>query len=351
MEMIKLNGSINPIDGTESKGLMTTIIKVKDLLSIFHIDPTINRDINASRLPKLINYIDQYEEFPGVFFPSITCAYSGETIEYVDNVLTIIPNHQLIVIDGQHRIKSLESYINNPRIIFSRREKVLNSDLTLQLYFGLSKDDMKQLFVDINSNAVKVSMSLITSFDSREIMNILVRELYGLSQPLQTLGIEFNKTTISRPNSTYFSTSVRLRKFISILLFNKKILSSKDELVLKNNYDHILSFLERFFYHFTNLLPEKLGDVQSYILGHEAVQNAIASYLHQAIFKLENSKLEWDFEWEEKLDSIAYIDWTLYNTTWEKYLITARANTSSEFSTIDISDEKNILKEINNLVL
>lgn len=349
MEMIQLSGSIYPIDDFNSKGLMTTLIKVKDLLTVFHIDSDVNRDINTSRIPKLINYIDGYDTFPGVFLPSIMCAYSGATVQYNNNILTIpksLKNKPLIVIDGQHRLKALESYVINPKIALDRRDKILNTYLTLQLYFGLSKQDMRQLFVDINSNAKKVSMSLITSFDNREIINVLVRELYGLSKPLQTLGVEFSKSTISRPKNKQFLTSVRLKKFISILLFNKKLLSQKDEENLKNNYDYVLSFLERFFYYFTNLLPEYPGNVHNYILGHEAVQNAIAFYLHKQIINLDNNKLSWCFDWEEQLENLADIDWSPENSVWLNYLFKARSNTSSEFLTIDINDEKNILMEL-----
>ncbi|WP_311079576.1 DNA sulfur modification protein DndB [Paenibacillus polymyxa] len=353
MELITLSGIINPIDNSNSKGLMTTQIKVKDLLRIYHIDSTVNRDINTSRIPKIVNYLIGYDSYPGVFFPSIMCAYSGNPNNDFDlnrSLLTIPTNEQLVIIDGQHRIKSLESLINNQKIDVERKNKILESDVTLQLYFGLSKDDMRNLFADINSNSVKVSMSLITAYDNRETLNILVRELCGLSKSLQAVGIEFNKSTIIRPKNLNFSTSVRLKKFICILLFNKKILNLKEEKLLKINYDYVLSFLERFFYQLISIFPEKPGNALKYILGHEAVQNAIAYFLNKQIISNTNDTISWVFDWEEKIEDLINIDWSVTNPIWVKYLIKARANTASEFYTIDIKDEKSILLELNAMV-
>ncbi|MGG0717661.1 DNA sulfur modification protein DndB [Robertmurraya massiliosenegalensis] len=331
---------------------MTTQIKIKDLLTVYRIDSTVNRDINHVRLPKIMNYVNSYDSYPGIFFPSIMCVYSGNPIQdfNVNRLELVVPEEShLIVIDGQHRIKSLESFINSKKIAAERKEKVLNSDLTLQLYFGLSQDDMKNLFADINSNSVKVSMSLVTAYDTREVLNILVQELYEVSSSLQSLGIEFSKSKLMRPKNINFITSVRLKKFISLLLFNKKQLSLKEEKHIKNHYDQILSFLERFFYFFTSFLPNNPGDVLKYVLGHEAVQNALAISLHKQIIDY-SDELNWAMDWEDKIENIINIDWSVNNSEWNSLLIKARANTASEFYSIDIKDEKNVTDRIQYLL-
>lgn len=345
IDMVKLKGTIYPLDSNNNKGIMTTQIKLSDLLKVYKIDVSINRDINYSRVPKLTKYIDQYDDKPGVFFPSIVCSYSGNPLKDFDKMkqeLEISKGSCLIIIDGQHRIKALESYINNKRIAEKRKKYVLASDFTLQVYFGLSKEDMKNLFADINSNSIKVSMSLITAYDSREILNVLTKDLYEISDGLQMLGIEFNKSRIIRPLNTDFMTSVRLKKFLSLLLFGKKILSNKEEKLLKENYDQALSFLERFFYVFANYLPSNPGDVKKYVLGHEAVQNSIAMVLHNEIFT--DNNLNTIINWEEALlEVLNNLDWSVNNNIWKLYLIKARKNSANEFYSIDIKDEHKIL--------
>lgn len=348
-QLVNLKGIINPIDELNSKGLMTTQIKVKDLLQIYHIDANINRDINKPRIPKIVSYINKFDSEPGIFLPAIMCAYSGDPVRDFNpktNILAIPMNERLTVIDGQHRIRALESYLQSYHFDDIRKNSILESDLTLQLFFGLSEQNMRDLFVDINSNAVKVSMSLITAYDNREVLNVLVKDLYEISNSLQTAGIEFNKSKIMRPHNMKFSTSMRLKKFISILLFNKKILNSKEEGGVKRQYDHILSFLERFFYYFFDILPERPGDVLQYVLGHEAVQNAIAHYLNKNLIYFENDTLHWVMDWEERLEDLANINWSIKNINWSDCLIRARTETIAEFLTIDIKDEKKVLDKI-----
>jgi len=349
MGLTTLKGVIYPIDRTNSKGLMATQIKIKELLRIYHVDSTVNRDINIARLPKIVNYLNGYDAYPGVFLPSIVCVYSGNPVTDYDlgkQELIVPENERLTVIDGQHRIRGIENFINSVKIDSNRKNQILESDVSLQLYFGLSQEQMRNLFVDMNSNSVRVSMSLITAYDKREVLNVLARELYAISKSLQTIGVEFNKSKIMRPKNSIFFTSVRLKKFISILLFNGKFMNASDEIILKEQYDSILSFLERFFHHWVEMLPENPGDVISYILGHEAVQNAIAYVIHKHCITESKGKITWVMDWEEKIEDILSIDWSVNNSVWSKYLIRARANTSSEFFAIDLKDEKNIISEI-----
>lgn len=345
MSLVTLHGPLAPLDNSKERAIMTTQIKLRDLLTVYKLERDVNRDVNGNRLPKLTKYIDGYDMEPGIFFPAIVCAYSGNPLKdfNVNKLELEIPHGEnLVVIDGQHRIKALEAYINNARVDFRKRHEVLESDFTLQIYFGLNTKDMKNLFADINSNSVKVSMSLITAYDNREISNIITKETYEISMYLQMIGVEFNKSKISRPQNQEFITSARLKKFISILLFGKPIINNSQENLLKEKYDEILSFLERFFYVFINDLPESPGDVLRYVLGHEAIQNAIALLIHNSIFEGNSLKLKLD--WEERIDIFKYLDWSPNNKLWQPFIVKARANSSSEYLTIESRHEKDIYK-------
>ncbi|WP_329955383.1 DNA sulfur modification protein DndB, partial [Bacillus amyloliquefaciens] len=85
------------------------------------------------------------------------------------------------VIDGQHRIKGME-YLLKTIVDTERKEQVLNSIVSAQIYFGLSDKDQKNVFVDINSNAKRVSMSLISKYDTREVMRVLIRDIYQINK-------------------------------------------------------------------------------------------------------------------------------------------------------------------------
>lgn len=346
MYNIKLRGGIQPFDNEGNKGLMTTQIKVRDILTVYRIDPEINRDLNYGRLPKIINYLDSFDSELGIFFPSIVCTFPDNPIEYynVEKMELEIPaGTKLVVIDGQHRLKSLEQYMSKADFKGDRKEAILNSVLTLQLYFGLSKKDEKSLFADINSNSKRVSMSLITSYDTRDVMNIMIKELYNISKPLQTIKIEFNKSRLVRPNNTYFSTSVRLKKFVAILLFGKKNINMKEEKLIKDHYDDILSFLERFFQMFIEALPSEPGNVLEYVLGHEPLQNAIAKHLNKKIIIESSNKIAWIINWDEEVSNLRKINWSVKNPVWRPHMLSSRSNTPSEFSLFIESEENKLV--------
>ncbi|PEI55919.1 DNA sulfur modification protein DndB [Priestia aryabhattai] len=346
MYNIKLRGGIQPLDNEGDKGLMTTQIKVRDILTVYRIDPEINRDLNYGRLPKIINYLDSFDSELGIFFPSIVCTFPENPIDYyaVDKMELEIPaGTKLVVIDGQHRLKSLEQYMIKADFNGDRKEAILNSVLTLQLYFGLTKKDEKSLFADINSNSKRVSMSLITNYDTRDIMNIMVKELYNISKPLQTVKIEFNKSRLVRPTNTYFCTSMRLKKFVNILLFGKKSANMKEEKLIKEYYDDILSFLERFFQTFIEALPCEPGNVLEYVLGHEPLQNAIAKHLNKKIITESSNKIAWIINWEEEVANLKKINWSVKNPMWRPHMLRSRSNTPSEFSLFIESEENKLV--------
>lgn len=330
----RLKGLINLING-KNKGIMTTQLSVRDLLDIYEIDNRVNRDINYSRLSSLAKYIDSYDSGIGIFLPSFVLVFKGDPINFYDRStkeLVLPEGFKLRVIDGQHRIKGME-YLLKTIVDTERKEQVLNSIVSAQIYFGLSDKDQKNVFVDINSNAKRVSMSLISKYDTREVMRVLIRDIYQINKSLQVAGVEFEKSRIVRPGSKLFSTSARLNTFLTLLLFGKAKLSKTNEQILKDNYDDVLSFLNKFFDVFFEILPDQLGDVTKYTLGHEALQNAIALYLHELIMIESINVIGWKDCWEQEVEKLGEFDWTIKNTHFTEFMIDSRSGNKKGFKT------------------
>ncbi|UED75442.1 DNA sulfur modification protein DndB [Brevibacillus sp. DP1.3A] len=343
---IKAFGTIGLINFSNDKGIMTSQLKVKDILNIYRIDSTINRDLSYNRLPQIIKYIESLDGNIGVFLPSLVFSFPENPHNYYSpqvQELTIPPDIKLTVIDGQHRIKSFEKMVSTITDN-EKKQKVLESYMTVQIYFGLNRDDERRLFSDINSNARRVSMSLVTSYDTRDIMNILVNEIFNSSSSLQAVQIEFNKSKILRPRNTHFSTSVRIKKFISILLFGKRSLSNKNEAQVKKQYDDLFSFLDKFFSLLFGVLPNTPGDVLQYVLGHESLQNALALHLHNKIIIDCESEITWIDNWEEEIELLGLIDWSIRNTLWHPHMIIARKNSPYEFKAFVDSRHNDLLE-------
>nr|WP_268870769.1 DNA sulfur modification protein DndB [Halalkalibacter hemicellulosilyticus] len=306
----------------------------------------INRDISYGRIPKITNYIDNMDNKIGIFFPALVFSFRDNPINYYSNdfELNISINNKLVVIDGQHRIKAIEKFLEKNQNN-NKRERIEETSLTVQIYFGLNIQDEKHLFADINSNSKKVSMSLITKFDNRDVLNVLVTELHNICDALQSAKIEFNKSRLQRPGNDYFSTSSRLKELVSILLFGKKSPNKKDSRNLIAQYDDVLIFLDKLFRELFSSLPPQPGDVLKSILGHYATQQSIGYYIYNSIM-LNETDIQWITDWEEEIDALANIDWSIKNPVWKKYLNATRKNTPSEYLQIEEYKADEIYEEI-----
>ncbi len=352
-QFLILKGVVRPIDERQpTKGLMTTQIKVKNLLGTYLIDNEVNRDINVNRIPKIEKYIDTFDNELGIFFPAIMCNIQLKEFNYDEqnSALTIYPHEKLVIIDGQHRIKGLERYLSTMKDDDLRKINILNSILTLQLYINLDKAEQRELFTSINSNAKKVSMSLTTSYDSRDILNVLATDIYAISKPLQSLGIETNKSRVTRPKNENLATMTRLKTFLSLLLFGKKLLSNSNEELIKENYDSVLTFLERLFFNLTVILPSTPGNVRKYVLGHEAVLNALAIYLNRKIVVAHNDGFVFHYDLGSFLEALTLIDWSVEDPSWLPFLQVAYRGKSMEFLTIDLKFQNDIAEYLTDVL-
>ncbi|MCJ0931910.1 DGQHR domain-containing protein [Virgibacillus halodenitrificans] len=356
MGNLEIQGSIASPDN--KKAIMTTQIKIEDILQFYEIDKSVNRDLGYHRMPKLVSYFDSMYSESGIFLPALVFSFREDPNPYWNgerNTLTLPQESKLIVLDGQHRIKGLERYLERDKVSEEKRVHILDSYLTAQIYFGLSFEEERKLFTDINTNAKRVSRSLITKFDNRDILNVLTRELYNSSKTLRTsLTIEFEKARIVRPNNITFTTSVRLKRFIKILLFGENILSGRppvlnkrEDQLVRENYDKVFSFLDKFFFVLGEVLPEEPGNVKEYVLGHEPIQNAIALYLQDAIITNCNSDLEWLESWEDDVEQLQVINWSVKNRLWKPYMTVSKKGTPFEYLAFNnVHSDTVALKEI-----
>lgn len=342
MSTVSIYGTIDIINSNKEKGILSSQMQIKDVLKLYKIDKDINRDISYGRIPKIVKYLENQDNTLGIYFPALVFSFRGNPVNYYskDFELKLPLDKKLIVIDGQHRIKALERFLEETNDIH-QKEKILSTLLTVQIYFGLQTEDEKNLFADINSNVKKVSMSLITKFDTRDVLNVLVTELVQVSDALQTAKIEFNKNRLARPVNDYFSTSSRLKEFISLILFGKKAPNKKETTFLMQQYDDIIVFLDKLFSELFNNLPPDPGNVLKSILGHYATQQAIGYYIHEKII-IEGIKIEWIINWEEEIEYLSLISWEVTNPLWRKFLVTTRKNTSLEYLTIEEYQANNL---------
>lgn len=202
MDGLRLKMTIHPF--CDRFGLATVPIQVQDLLNYTTIDPMVQRKLSGGQRRKIANYL-QERELDRVFFGPVTLSLRDvASLAKTEEGLSLRPGSKLSILDGQHRILAL-GYVNEQMLKESRRLErklsglkvkvrrnpedteaatelellegqieqlerrrleLMESELAVQIYIGLSEEEEKQLFGDINSKVQLVSKELGHSFDS-----------------------------------------------------------------------------------------------------------------------------------------------------------------------------------------
>lgn len=317
-----LNGYIDSF-ARKTKGLLTTQMTVSDLLNYYYINKEVNRDISDQRISKIVNYIDTYDSEVGIYFPSIVLIAEGETptVNEERNQFVFEKDIKFVVLDGQHRIKALEKYVNK-EADKNRLNQILTSTITTQIYFNLNEEQQRELFLDINATSKQVSTSLAFKFDGRNPLNLIIKEL--LDEENNNLKVNLkvtDKTRITRPSNKSWISISRLNRYLSYLLFNTVQTSRKAEKILEQNYFEVTEFLTQYFLLLIEVFPKDFGNVTKWILGHEAMQNALAVATHEKIVKIEGNHIKFASNWKEIIETLHLIDWSPNSTIFKDQLI------------------------------
>lgn len=307
-------------NGGNSKFLMTVEMKVKDIIDRFEINSDVNRDIVPTRISEITRYINTYDKKIGIYFPSIIVAATEDPVDIEEMQIKFNESIRFIILDGQHRMKALEAYKNkeqNPE----RLSDILNSTLTVQIYFNLSKHEQRKLFLDINSKSKKVSNSLAFQFDTRDPLNTMIKDLLSTERKnrLSLLKID-QKSRIVRPHNKSWMSISRFNRFLSYFLFNTVKTSNKTALMLSNNYIETLTFVERYLENLLDVFPEDFGNVQKQLLGHEALQNALAIASHENFISWENGQLKVADHWEDMIEILGELDFSVDSLDYQNLL-------------------------------
>lgn len=339
MDGLQLKMSIHPYCGRY--GLATVSLKVHDLLNYTAIDPMVQRKLSGGQVRKINNYL-QERELDHVFFGPVTLSLRNvSSLARTDDHLVLAHGAKLSILDGQHRILAL-GYTNermqkesrkherevkrlkikvrqDPDVdkwkeqleqsegllkeLELRRLDLLESELSVQLYIGLSEEEEKQLFGDINSKVQLVSKELGHSFDGSDPLNIVLQQLADHNELLKAAGIERrNNLTAFNKNYTCFSWLYTTASF----LFSGKMQPSY-ELARRIRHDptgHV-ERLHQFMNAVLPHMPEQPG-LAHYVSSSRVMQESIALYAHE--FLVQNGKYR--PSWTGSLAVLEQVDWT-----------------------------------------
>ncbi|MBB3111556.1 hypothetical protein FHS18_003624 [Paenibacillus phyllosphaerae] len=346
MDGLKLRMKIHPY--CDRFGLTTVSFRVHDLLNYTTIDPMVQRKLSGGQLRKIAKYL-QERELDHVFFGPVTLSLRDlGSLMKADDHFVLVHGAKLSILDGQHRIMALgwtneqllkesrkhEKELSRLKVkarqhpedaaireymeqqegllaqIESRRLDLLESELSVQLYIGLSEEEEKQLFGDINAKVQLVSKELGHAFDGSDPLNTILQHVAEHNEMLKQAGVESrNNLTAYNKNFTCYSWL----HTVASLLFTGKTQASYElaRRIRKDPTTHIEA-LHQFFNSVLPHMPEEPG-LSKHISSSRVVQEAIALYASEYLVVEKGGSRDWsaclhilrDHDWSHDNEALA----------------------------------------------
>lgn len=210
-----------------------------------------------------------------------------------------------------------------------RRLELLESELAVQIYIGLSEEEEKQLFGDINSKVQLVSKELGHSFDSIDPLNLVIQQVVDHNVFLKGAGVE-RRANLTSYNKNFTSFSW-LYSTATMLLTGKMQPSYELARKIRQDPSTYIEILHQFFSTLLPLMPEQPG-LPQYSSSSRAMQESIALYANGYLFQEGKYVKNWTtclrvfdgFDWsqenEELIERFGQLDNGKLNLIHEKSL-------------------------------
>jgi hypothetical protein len=354
MDGLCLNMTIHPF--CEKFGLATLALKVQDLLNYTTIDPMVQRKLSPMQRRKIANYL-QERELDHVFFGPVTLSLRDvSSLAKENGNLYLRHGSKLSILDGQHRILAL-GYVNeqilkevrrhekkaallkvklrkepdNQELIYefeqtegtlkqleARRLDLMETELAVQIYIGLTEEEEQQLFGDINSKVQLVSKELGHSFDSVDPINLVIQQVVDHNVYLKAAGVE------RRSNLTAFNKNFTCFSWLystAVMLFSGRMQPSYElQRKIRQDLTSYVEILHQFFNTLLPMMPEQPG-LPQYTSSSRVMQESIALYANHFLFNNGEYNEGWTdclrildgFDWSHENEELVYIFGSLDN--------------------------------------
>jgi DNA sulfur modification protein DndB len=187
---------------------LSTTLPVSKLLTLYAVDPEVQRSIHPRNLSKLMDYIMLYlNDQQPIYFPGIILSARGVgEYDAQANVYRLHPLDKLYVIDGQHRLAAFQRVMESLQSALKRAKEKMDEDqvndlteklrklyafpLSTMIYMNLNMHEERQLFSDINKLPRKIGGNLAVLRDQRPFYHVLATQLLENDPVFQKLEID-----------------------------------------------------------------------------------------------------------------------------------------------------------------
>lgn len=302
-----------------------TYYSIEEMMKMQQLNHLQLRETNPGHVSKIRKYVvDNFLNNTIYFPPIVACIELSECF-------TEDKPSRLIIIDGSSRLQALTDFDQTILKLISSDEEQLQRkgfllkyrlremNVAVQIFEGLSEDEINQLYVDLNSKGKKVALSKRISNDSRDAVNVATNQIMRTHEGLKRAGIEVERAAVIRPHNQKFLSLSQLRTLVVFFLTGKTVannlyIESYGQKEFEATYELLCIWFDELF-----LLcePEDIGNYHETILASFTVILAIAHYAIQGLDDVMYKDRE--LLVKKRMHTLQAMDWTRDQETWLQF--------------------------------
>lgn len=295
---------------------------IQELLSLIKNGQIELREVNKLHVRAIKKYIVENVLNEQIYFPPIVAS-----VKSLGNNKPL----ELTIIDGNQRLKALcqmeemryraanSDDEEDMKIGYKLLQFVLNTEVIIQIFEGLTKEEEDQLYIDLNTKGKKVALSKRIAFDSRKELNNITNTILKTNKQLKLAGVEIEKRALIKPANKKLLSLSQLRQVVAIFLTGKMVYRTIDDRyeTYMDAKDYI-NLINLWFNELFQLFPpEKIGDMDESMLANNSLLVSIAYYANK---DLEKSSLdERKRELVKRMRRLSNVDWNRLNPIWNDF--------------------------------
>jgi len=300
-----MNYSFKGVKGKQwGKDTYTSNISFAQISEICRVDPDVQRVANESKMENIADYIMDAllgKRFMAGFNAIVTSLrYATLRFDESTNEIQISTRGKLYISDGQHReggieraLKRVEQALDEAREINDTEameywENILvkfeEMTIPVVIFTGLTKDEEKQLFHDLNNLGTAVTATQALHLDQTDPFNRMAKQLIAEIPKLKKYGVDTNAKQLS-DKKTEVATLAVWNNCIRILLNGSSDAEIKKDWDSDWNYEQQKEVVKDFWTTLLDVLPDDYTNKEKYMITKSVFIQGLAAWGHKLIFE------------------------------------------------------------------
>ncbi|MBE6062578.1 MAG: DGQHR domain-containing protein [Clostridium butyricum] len=329
------------------KEVYVSQITFNEIQAICRVDNDVQREVNKSRIDEIADYILKPFKNTSINagFNSLVGSLRLEDLESTkliydekNNDIRVSTSTKLYICDGQHRYNGMlraldrvkeelqksktNNDIENEKYWKSVQEKISEMSIPIVIFIGLTVNEEKQLFYDLNNLSIPVSKSIGLERDNNNMYNRIAKQLAEEISLVKVWGIDSQKKELG-VNSRKIATLATWNDCVKILINGEADANNpwNDSWDFDQKKKLCLEFWNEIF----NIMPKEFTNKRHYIVtktgyymkgiaefGHNIINSNVKGYKGR-VAKLKrfnwqcNNKIYSKYGWNQSKDKKGYI--------------------------------------------